>query len=257
MTSRHPLADILSDPHRLDEQGEALVREVVAREGPGTVVATVTRLLRERADRWADAMRVLTFAGEVPELGDAIAANEELAGELRSTLRGSNVRERVTAIWALGDIPVRDRDRILEQAAEGLSSENEIISLSSLLAVIELPDVIDRLASSEDWLVRWALLPWTNQAVDSPLAGDVRRRIAFDDHPLVSAEAHQHLMMLDEFQAANAGAQGVVFAVLSNHGPAIAFRAVTSAFIERWPLEKTTYDLEELRAFALRFDPEV
>jgi hypothetical protein len=50
-----------------------------------------------------------------------------------------------------------------------------------------------------------------------------------------------------------AGAQGIVFAVLSNHGPATSFASVASEFVEGWPPEKTTYELEELRAFALHF----
>lgn len=252
MTSPRILADVVRDSRALEEHGESLVQEVVAREGAAAVVATVVRLVEERADRFTDALRFLTFARDVPALAEAVDASAELASELESMLRGPDVRERGTAIWALGDIQVRDRDALLGAAADWLLSENEIVSLGSLLTVVELPDAVDRLVASDDWLVRWSLLPWTNQAVDSPIADDVRRRLAFDDHPLVSAEAHQHLMMLDEFQAANAGAQGVVFAVLSNHGPALAFRSVASAFVASWPADKTTYDLEELRAFALR-----
>jgi hypothetical protein len=246
------LAAVLTDPHELQERGETFVREVVAKEGAATVVATVVRLCRERAERCAEALRFLTFHRDVPELGEAIETNGELADVLESMSRGRNVRERGTAIWALGEMPVRERDAVLVRIADTLSAENDVISLSSLLAFIELPEVVDRLLASEDWLVRWSLLPWTNQDVVSPTAADVRRRLAFDDHPLVSAEAHQHLRMLEEWEAAHAEVQGVAFAVLSNHGPALSFRGVASAFLESWPKEKSTYELEELRSFAER-----
>ena len=169
-------------------------------------------------------------------------------------LGGTNVRERLQALSFLEGLPfeaaAESRDPILERAAPALLADRDLLSLSSLLTMLQPSEIVDALLDHEDWLFRWALLPWTNEDAISPLADVVRRRLAFDDHPLVSAEAHQHLMMLDEFAAANAAAQGVTMAVLSNHGPALAVRSVATAFIESWPLEKATYDIEELRAFA-------
>lgn len=252
MISPVTLAEILQATDRLQREGDSFVREVVLGEGAAKVVATVVDLLRARVPRCGEALRFLTFHREVPELGEATEASEDLARELEAMARGPNVRERGTAIWALREIMVRERDAILERTARALHAENEIISLSSVLTAMELLEVIDQLVESDDWLLRWSLLPWTNLAVDSPIADDIRRRLAFDEHPLVSAEAHQHLMMLDEFRAAHASTQGFAFAVLSNHGPASSFLGMASDFVEQWPPEKTTYDLEELREFALR-----
>lgn len=176
-----------------------------------------------------------------------------------AVLRRPNVRDRADVLSRLEGLPLDAgdaRDPILERIAPALLAERDLLSVSSVLTIVQPGEVVDALLDSEDWLFRWALLPWTNEDAVSPLADLVRRRLAFDDHPLVSAEAHQHLMMLDEYAAANAGVQGVALAMLSNHGPAIAFRSMAAAFMAEWPAEKSTYDLEELRAFALRFAPE-
>jgi hypothetical protein len=175
---------------------------------------------------------------------------------VETVLRGPNVRDRLSALSFLEGLPLETaetRDAILERAVAALLADDDLIALSSLLTMVQPVDVVDALVGSDDWLFRWTLLPWTNEDAISPFADEVRRRLAFDEHPLVFAEAHQHLMMLDEFAAANAGAQGVAMAVLSNHGPALAFRSVATAFMETWPAAKTTYDVEELRDFALRF----
>lgn len=169
-----------------------------------------------------------------------------------TVLLQADVRDRLRVLSLLESLPsdASDaRDPILERVAPALLAEQDLISLSSLLIMVQPSETVDALLDHEDWLFRWALLPWTNEDAISPLADVVRRKLAFDDHALVSAEAHQHLMMLDEFAAANAGAQGVTMAVLSNNGPATAFRSVITAFIESWPQDKATYDLEELRAF--------
>jgi hypothetical protein len=246
------LEEILTDAFRRHEEGATLVRATVEREGAAAVVATVARLLRARAPRHGEALLFLMDGDEIPDLVSAIETDADLAAAADAMLTDRDVRARKTAIWALGRLPIRDRHEILERAAARLLAEKELVSLASVLTVMELPDIVDRLVESDDWLFRWSLLPWTNQWTDSPIAGDVRRRLAFDEHPLVSAEAHQHLMILDEFQTKTAGVQGVVFAVLSNHGPAPSFRALAGDFIEQWPAEKTTYSLEELRAFVER-----
>lgn len=252
------LEAIVTDAARRHEGTEAFVREVVEREGAPAVVAAVVRLLRARDPRVGDALLFLMLGDDLPALLSAIEGDADLAAILGGMLSGPNVRERRAAIWALGALPVPDRFDSLERAAAKLLSERELVSLASVLTVVELPDVVDGLVESDDWLFRWALLPWTNQATDSPIAGDVRRRLAFDDHPLVSREAHQHLMILDEFEVKAAASPGYTFAVLSNHGPAVSFQEVASEFVQTWPPEKTTYGIEELRAFALRFivDPE-
>lgn len=178
---------------------------------------------------------------------------------VETVLRDASVRERLHALSRVAALPLDaadSRDPILERAAPALLAERDLVSLSSLLVIVQPAPVVDALLDHDDWLFRWALLPWTNEDATSPLADLVRRRLAFDDHPLVSAEAHQHLLMLDEFAAANAGAQGVTMAVLSNHGPATTFHSAASAFIESWAPEKTTYDLEELRAFVTRYSAE-
>lgn len=176
-----------------------------------------------------------------------------------TVLRDGDVRDRLRVLSLLEALPfdaTDTRDPILERAAPALLAERDLVSLSSLLTMLQPSEVVDSLLDSDDWLFRWALLPWTNEDAISPLADVVRRKLAFDDHRLVSEEAHQHLMMLDEFAAANAGAQGVTMAVLSNHGAATTFRSVVTAFIESWPPHKTTYDLEELRSFATRYGAE-
>jgi hypothetical protein len=250
------LEAIVSDAARRHEGAEAFVRQVVEREGAPAVVAAVARLLRAHAPRAGEGLLFLMLGDELPVLLSAIEDDPNLAAVLDEMIFGPNVRERGVAIWALGALPVRDRHEILERAAPRLLAEKELVSLASLLTVIELAEMIDRLVESEDWLFRWALLPWTNQATDSAIAGDVRRRLAFDDHPLVSREAHQHLMIIEEFETKAASAPGYVFAVLSNHGSATSFGAMSAQFVQSWPAEKTAYTLEELREFALRFEPE-
>lgn len=256
MSTPEELEAIVSDAARRHEGTEGFVREVVEREGAKAVVAAVTRLLRARAPRAGEGLLFLMLGEDLPALLSAVEDDDELAAVLREMLSGDDVRERRTAIWALGALPVRDRFDLLERAAEPLLRQNDLVSLSSLLTAIELPDIVDRLVEHDDWLFRWSLLPWTNQATDSPIAADVRRRLAFDDHPLVAAEAHQHLRILEDFETAHGSTQGVVFAVLSNHGPATSFGGVVSDFVQAWPEQKAGYDLEELRAFAVKLVPE-
>ena len=244
------LDDLLTDAGRRHVEGEKLVREVVEREGAEAVVSAVTRLVETRAPKHGEAILFLMEGEGLPDLAAAIEANEELPRVLEAMLSSPNVRDRRLPLWVLGRLPVRDRFDVLERAAAPLLAAKELVTLSELLVHVALPDIIDRLVESEDWLLRWSLLPWTNHDCNSPIAGDVRRRLAFDDHPLVAAEAHQHLMILEEWETAHANAPGFAFGLLSNHGPATSFSEVAAKFVESWPPEKTTYELEELRAFA-------
>lgn len=248
------LDEILVDAARRHVEGEKLVREVVEREGAAAVVSAVTRLVRARAPKHGEAILFLMEGEGLPDLAAAIETDEQLPAVVDAMLGAPDVRDRRTPIWMLGRLPIRDRFEILERAAGSLLDAKEIITLSEALVHVELPDVVDRLVESDDWLLRWSLLPWTNHACDSAIAGDVRRRLAFDDHPLVSAEAHQHLMILEEWETAHGNAPGFAFGLLSNHGPAHSFAAVASKFVDSWPPEKKTYELEELRAFALALD---
>lgn len=249
------LEEIVTDAFRRHEEGDALVREVVTREGAPALVACVASLLRSRAARHGEAILFLADGlmegREVPGVARAIEADVDLAAAFEGMLVGPNVHDRRMALFGLGRLPVRRASAMLTSAAEQTLRENEVISLAEILTTIELPDVVERLATSHDWLVRWAVLPWLNMSTSSDLAARIRGRLASDPHPLVAGEAAQHVAILERFEKAAATAQGWVFGAVSNHGPAPSFRSTASQFVQGWPAEKTSYDLEELRAYAI------
>lgn len=241
--------DVVRDAFARHERGEELVREVCEREGPSIVVKTVARLVAERAPRHGEAILFLSDGLELPALRSVIESDADLRSAFEEQLTSSDVRDRRTAIWALQTLPIADSVRLLSTAAERLLAEREVISLAMILEIVELPAVVERLAASDDWLLRWALLPWTNGPSDSRLVDRIRRQLAADSNLLVAGEASQHLEILDAFEKQVASAEGWTFGVTSNYGPATSFRSVTSRFVEQWPAEKIRYTLDELRVF--------
>jgi hypothetical protein len=244
--------DVVCDAFQRHERGANLVREAVEREGALNIVNTVARLVAVRAPRYGEALHFLSDGLELPVLSSAIETDPDLRSALEGLLTSPSVRDRTSAIWALTMLPIADSSEMLLSAVPVLLTEGDVISLSEILAMVEVPEVVTQVLASDDWLLRWALLPWTNGATSSPLADGVRKHLAADPNALIAREASQHIEIIDAFAKHVASTEGWTFDVLSNHGPAASFRGVTSPFIQQWPVEKVRYTLDELRMFITR-----
>lgn len=244
--------DIVCDAFQRHERGADLVREVLAREGAFHIVKTVARLVVARAPRHGEALLFLSDGLELPVLSSAIETDPDLRSALEGMLTSPNVRDRTSALWALRMLPIAGSSEMLLSAARALLTEGDVISLSKILAMVEVPEIVEQLLSSDDWLLRWTLLPWTNGATSSPLADRVRRQLAMDPEALVAREASQHIEIIDSFAKHVASTEGWTFGVLSNHGREASFLGLSSRFIEHWPVDKVRYTLDELRMFIRR-----
>ncbi len=243
--------DVVRDAFLRHERGADLVREVLERDGAFNIVKTVARLAAARAPRYGEAFLFLGDGLELPALRSVIETDRDLRSALEDMLFSPNVHDRASAIWGLSMLPVAGSVEMLTSAARASLTAGDVISLSRILQTIEVPEIVTELVSSDDWLLRWSLLPWTNCA-SSPLADRVRRQLAGDSNALVAGEASQHLAILEAFEKRAAATAGWTFGVLSNHGPAASFRGLTSRFIEGWPVDKVCYEIDELRLFIAR-----
>lgn len=242
-----------------DGRGRDLVRELCEREGAKAIVETVARLFTERDPRREAALMCLLVGLELPELSSAIEADACLAAALQTGLRSRNVHDRVSAIHALGMLPLSSGPAMLASAAEVMLLEPDLISLADILAIVEVPGLMERMLASQDWLFRWTLLAYTNLGDESALAKSVRGMLAADPHPLVAREAARHVAKLEkleldrkaaELAAVESGLGAYFFGFTpGNDDDSLSFETLSRRFVDECLDEKDCYTLDELRAF--------
>lgn len=240
--------DILRDSSLWEEPDD--IREVCTRAGPEKVIAVVASLAVSRVPNYATALAFASRAAhDVPEMSAFLEKDTVLTAAFADLLASASVRDRRAATLYVELLPVDVWKRLLAAAAEPLLADRDLITLSHVLSRVGALDVGERLLHGDDWLVRWSLLPWTN-ASTSEDAARMRKQLASDPHPLVAAEATQHLAVLAKIEKSLARRRdGWTFYSPMNHGPALSFGEVAERFFVSWPDEKTRYTLDELRDF--------
>jgi hypothetical protein len=262
------LKDIVQAAHLRSSE---LVKEVCDREGAAEVVRVVNELVATRTGRYGEALIFLHFGDDLPELQEAMARSE-LGSTLEEMLRTGPFWDRSTAIFALRFVSPRWREA-LASAARRCEEERDLLTLVRIFSALgdgehcDVPNVIAKLRTSPDWLVRWTVITWTSLCLDSDLADEVRRALASDPCRWIAEEARHQVAWVESYRATfkqdvflgpfpedavfelrYAGTVAVATSRMDDDPPR-SFDALSDLFVHSWPRDKRDYTLEELRGF--------